>query len=186
MFFFLLFVLLLNQTGIIKLSHSNCALAKYNIFCPLHNFKLTQKKTTKCQIFINRSRTCQINKYIKKQITGGNCHIWKGQQLTSYRIFEFRFRKHKIKLCVHRVKMYIHNGCRAIDTVQYVSHLCHNKLCVWIGHLSLETSQINNNRYICKHKGECTGHYGFARCIFVLTGKIVIVCIFRFFNYTSV
>jgi hypothetical protein len=48
--------------------------------------------------------TSQINKYIKKQITVGNCHIWKGQQLTSYRIFEFRFRKHKIKLCVHRVK----------------------------------------------------------------------------------
>ena len=148
--FFLLFVLLLSQTGIIKHSHSNCALAKYNIFCPLHNFKFTQKKTTKCQIFIKLSKTdqetSQINKYIKKQITVGNCHIWKGQQLTSYRIFEFCFRKHKIKLCVHRVKMYIRNGCRAIDTVQYVSHLCHNKLCVWIGHLSLETSQINNNR----------------------------------------
>ena len=54
----------------------------------------------------------------------------------------------------------------------------------WV--LSLETSQINNNRQICKNRGKCTGHYGFARCIFVLTGKIVTVCIFRFFNYTSV
>jgi hypothetical protein len=37
-FFFLL--LQLNQTGIFKLSHSNCALTKYNIFCSLHNFIL--------------------------------------------------------------------------------------------------------------------------------------------------
>jgi ribosomal protein S16 len=160
---------------------------------------------------------------ILTKITVGNCHIWNGQQLKGYGIFEFRFRKHKIKLrvhrlqmyihngcraidtvmkkidtrnrrnairaqtrrykfsryiarrnkgnrtlkqnslfnClrVHRLQMYIHNGCRAIDTVQHVSHLCHNKLCVRIEHLSLETAQINNNRQICKNNGECTGHY---------------------------
>ena len=39
---------------------------------------------------------CKINKYIKKKITVGNCHIWNGQQLNGYGIFEFRFRKHKI------------------------------------------------------------------------------------------
>jgi hypothetical protein len=49
-----------------------------------------------------------------------NCHIWNGQQLNGYGIFEFRFRNHKIKLRVFRLKMYIHNGCRAIDTVQYM------------------------------------------------------------------
>ena len=92
---------------------------------------------------------CKINKYIKTKITVGNCHMWNGQQLKGYGIFEFRFRKHKIKLRVHRLQMYIHNGCRVIDTVQHVSHLCHNKLCVRIEHLSLETAQINNNRQIC-------------------------------------
>jgi len=78
MFFFLLFVLLLSQTGIIKLSHSNCALAKYNIFCPLHNFKFTQKKTQNGKFLskLTDQETCQINKYIKKQITVGNCHIF--------------------------------------------------------------------------------------------------------------
>jgi hypothetical protein len=40
---------------------------------------------------------CKINKYIKTKITVGNCHIWNGQQLKGYGIFEFRFRKHKNK-----------------------------------------------------------------------------------------
>jgi hypothetical protein len=66
---------------------------------------------------------CKINKYIKKKITVENCHIWNGQQLKRYGIFEFRFRNHKIKLRVLRLKMYIQNGCRAIDTVQYMSNL---------------------------------------------------------------
>ena len=128
---------------------------------------------------------CKINKYIKKKITVRNCHIWNGQQLKGYAIFEFRFRKHKIKLRVHRLQMYIHNGCRAIDTVQHVSHLCHNKLCVRIEHLSLETARINNNRQICKNNGECIGHW--VRNMYVaLTGKILTVSIFMFFNYAFV
>jgi hypothetical protein len=61
--------------------------------------------------------------HVKKKITVENCHIWNGQQLKGYGIFEFRFRNHKIKLRVFRLKMYIHNGCRAIDTVQYMSNL---------------------------------------------------------------
>jgi hypothetical protein len=31
---------------------------------------------------------CKINKYIKTKITVGNCHIWNGQQLKGYGIFE--------------------------------------------------------------------------------------------------
>ena len=40
MLIFFLFLLQLSQTDIIKLSHSNCALTKYNSFCSLHNFIL--------------------------------------------------------------------------------------------------------------------------------------------------
>jgi uncharacterized protein YutD len=53
------------------------------------------------------------------KITVGNCHIWNGQQLKGYGIFEFRFRKHKIKLRVHRLQMYIHNGCRVLVYFTY-------------------------------------------------------------------
>jgi uncharacterized protein YutD len=162
---FFSFSLQLSQTGIFKLSHSNCALTKNNIFSSLHNFILQYNMTNFYTTKLTDKEICKINKYIKTKITVGNCHIWNGQQLKGYGIFEFRFRKHKIKLRVHRLQMYIHNGCRAIDTVQHVSHLCHNKLCVRIEHLSLETAQINNNRQICKNNGECTGHYGLARCI---------------------
>jgi hypothetical protein len=94
------------------------------------------------QTKLTDQETCQINKYIKKKN-----YCWKLPYLertTTNIIFEFRFRKHKIKLCVHRVKMYIHNGCSAIYTIQYMSHLCHNKLCVCFGfcpwkHLKLTT-----------------------------------------------
>jgi hypothetical protein len=140
-------------------------LTKINIFSSLHNFILQYNMTNFYTTKLTDKEICKISKYIKTKITVGNCHIWNGQQLKGYGIFEFRFRKHKIKLRVHRLQMYIHNGCRAIDTVQHVSHLCHNNLCVRIEHLSLETAQINNNRQICKNNGECTGHYGLARCI---------------------
>jgi hypothetical protein len=146
MFVFSLFLLQLSQTGIIKLFHSNCTLTKYNIFCSLHNFILQYNMTIFYKTKLTDKEICKINKHIKKQITVENCHIWNGQQLKGYGIFEFRLRKHKIKLRVYPLKMYINNGCRAIDTVQHVSHLCHNKLCVWIEHLSLEAAQINNNR----------------------------------------
>jgi hypothetical protein len=135
-----------SQTGIFKLSHSNCALTKNNIFCSLHNFilqynmtifyttKLTDKEIRSglyihhyffkfadyClfELFPRTSAQSghkvycdtltdkeirKINKYIKTNITVGNCHIWNGQQLKGYGIFEFRFRKHKIKLRVHRL-----------------------------------------------------------------------------------
>jgi hypothetical protein len=35
------------------------------------------------------------------KITVGNCHIWNGQQLKGYGIFEFRFRFSKTKLKIH-------------------------------------------------------------------------------------
>jgi hypothetical protein len=43
--------------------------------------------------------TCQINKYIKKTITVGNWHIWKGQQLTGYGIFEFVHSPLVLQIC---------------------------------------------------------------------------------------
>ena len=39
-----------------------------------------------------------------------------------------------------------------------VSHLCHNKLCVYTPHLNLESSQTNNARKSCVHSGVCSRH----------------------------
>ena len=60
---------------------------------------MKHKMTNVYQTKLTDQETCQINKYITKIITVGNCHIWKGQQLTGYGIFEFRFRTHKVILC---------------------------------------------------------------------------------------
>ena len=78
MFVFFLFLLQLSQTGIIKLSHSNCALTKYNIFCSQHNFILQYNMTIFYQTKLTDKKIGKINKYVKKKITIGNCHIWNG------------------------------------------------------------------------------------------------------------
>ena len=109
---------------------------------------------------------CRISKLLDNKIEiGEHCNIWTGQQRGGYGILEIRFRGNKIKLGVHRVKYFFHNNCEPMTKEQHVSHLCHNKLCVKIEHLSLEPASINNNRQICKNEGECTGHYGYARCM---------------------
>ena len=38
------------------------------------------------------------------------------------------------------------------------SHLCHNKLCVNIDHLSLEPHSVNTQRRACVTNGRCIGH----------------------------
>ncbi|MCU7801217.1 MAG: hypothetical protein KZQ70_14050 [gamma proteobacterium symbiont of Lucinoma myriamae] len=37
-----------------------------------------------------------------------------------------------------------------------VSHLCHNKLCIFPPHLTLETHNINMSRSYCRKAGVCT------------------------------
>jgi hypothetical protein len=64
-----------------KLSHSNCALTKNNIFCSLHNFILQYNMTNFYTTKLTDKEICKINKYIKTKITVGNCHIWNGRLL---------------------------------------------------------------------------------------------------------
>ena len=42
---------------------------------------------------------------------------------------KFRRQIRQINRRVHRLKIYLQNGCRAEDNDQHVSHLYHNKLC---------------------------------------------------------
>ena len=67
--FFFFFLLQLSQTGIIKLSHSNYALIKYNIFCSLHNFILPCNMTNFYKTKLIDKEICKINEYIKKKIS---------------------------------------------------------------------------------------------------------------------
>lgn len=109
----------------------------------------------------------KLNLLKKIQISADQeCHIWTGQRRNKgYGLCEIRFRARKIKLTVHRLVYYIYNGCVFIPSHLHVSHICHNKLCVRLEHLSLEPPNINNKRQVCKNEGLCTGHHGYANCI---------------------
>lgn len=95
------------------------------------------------------------------------CHEWTGPvNKDGYGLYGPCFRGKQVKLTVHRFNFYIHN----IDIFtpdMHVSHLCHNKLCTRLSHLSLEPQSINNRRKTCALEGQCVGHgNSFPRCLF--------------------
>ena len=51
------------------------------------------------------------------------------------------------------------------DPDHEVSHLCHNRLCLEVGHLSFEPSMVNASRKSCVDSGVCAGHDNFANCV---------------------
>ena len=57
---------------------------------------------------------------------------------------------------------------------KHIPHICHNKACINVDHLSSETAAINNKRKICVSNGECTGHYGHKRCIL----RYKVICLY--------
>ena len=46
-----------------------------------------------------------------------------------------------------------------------VSHLCHNKLCMNVAHLVLESRATNNDRKHCWHLHRCSGQHE-PHCVF--------------------
>ena len=106
------------------------------------------------------------NKLETKVVKNKTCKLWSGTQRNGYGILEFRFRGKKIKIPVHRLAYYLHNNCHQLSPDIHVSHLCHDKLCCNVEHLSYEPQRINNKRQTCKSNGECSGHHGFQNCIF--------------------
>ena len=69
-----------------------------------------------------------------------------------------------MKVKAHRLVFYLENHFQQMNGKQ-VSHVCHAINCIQIMHLLLETSNVNNKRNVCVSNGECTGHYGYKRCI---------------------
>ena len=46
-----------------------------------------------------------------------------------------------------------------------ISHLCHNKLCVEVSHLSSEPPAVNSQRNNCRGENICSGHGAYADCL---------------------
>lgn len=72
---------------------------------------------------------------------------------------------------VHRVVMMCHLSKTEFSDGLQVSHMCHNRRCVNINHLSLEPDFVNAGRNRCRTAGTCCGAHNsggtaFANCIF--------------------
>ena len=76
---------------------------------------------------------------------------------------------------VHQVSYFLEKKGVPDPGITDVSHLCHNRLCVNIAHLSLEPRCVNEHRRHCKSIRYCTNHDGYARCIFINHKKKVCV-----------
>ena len=106
----------------------------------------------------------QFNKYIVKI---GDCHLWQGRlDKIGYGQIRLMFRGKRLNLKAHRVVFTISQPDIFLQSANYdVSHICFNRNCVKIHHLSLEPHKVNNKRLICKNDGVCYGHYGFSDCL---------------------
>ena len=94
------------------------------------------------------------------------CTLWNGPvNRDGYGFVTVTFRGCRKILTAHRLAYYISHSSHYLIPNMHVSHLCHNKLCVNLQHLSYESDSVNKKREICKHEGECKGHRGHRRCI---------------------
>ena len=96
----------------------------------------------------------------------GNCRVWIGSRnRDGYGIIRITFRGKRITLTVHRLRYFMKCDLQTLNPRMHVSHLCHNKLCIKMSHLSYETQNINNKRDNCVRTGICSGHRGYPDCI---------------------
>jgi hypothetical protein len=95
-----------------------------------------------------------------------HCQMWTGQK-DNYGYGVHRVKSHgkMVKLQVHRLAYFLSDPSHLMQRSFHVSHLCHNKLCINIAHLSYESPAINNARQICRADGQCTGHWGHKKCM---------------------
>lgn len=94
-----------------------------------------------------------------------NCHIWKGEILGGYPNLRVTFRGKRVRFRVHRLIYYLSINAEPLDPDIHVSHLCHNKCCINLQHLSYEPNAINCQRNLCKIGKQCFGHKGYRKCI---------------------
>ena len=95
-----------------------------------------------------------------------NCKIWAGLCISDgYGLLRIMFRGKRIKVKVHRMVFFLSNS-HELTPQMHMSHLCHNRLCLYLHHLSYEPPRVNNSRLTCKNERECCGHhYANARCL---------------------
>lgn len=106
----------------------------------------------------------------EKSVSGpnGQCILWTGYvDKHGYGMINVKISQNKwANRGVHRISMIVHKKL-SFEQVEnlHVSHICHNKLCIAPHHLSVETSEINNNRLTCISMRHCMHHSPFPDCL---------------------
>lgn len=100
-----------------------------------------------------------------------SCRIWNNQQGTGTNTYT----RIKVKLpgktrhiftTVHRLSYMLDSKNFELDPQKHVSHLCHNKFCIKVEHLTYESPSSNESRKPCAKIRVCQGHVNAPNCIF--------------------
>lgn len=139
-------------------------LSKYCIFCFQLNI-MAKAFFTNIQN-LTENEDYRLSKQFEKHIVvTDTCHIWQGRTDTyGYGEVRIQFRGARVCLKAHRVIFALSNKDIVLTESKDVSHLCHNRCCVKLEHLSYEPHSINNQRLVCRNEGECFGHHGYSHC----------------------
>lgn len=107
----------------------------------------------------------------KSRQNENTCILYTGRtKKTGYGMIDVRLpgMNRHIPMHVHRVRYMIHMRTLKLTPTEYhVSHLCHNRNCVNVSHLSFEPSHVNNSRQNCFSEKRCTKHCSYPDCIFI-------------------
>lgn len=105
----------------------------------------------------------------KSSLGCNDCNLWRGAtDRNGYGILRMTINRKRISFSVHRLAFYVfHKDERHLRPKFHVYHICHQKLCINIEHLSYEEAKVSSQRNRCRINNECSGHRGNKACISV-------------------
>ena len=97
--------------------------------------------------------------------TENGCKLWRTKSKYPKMAVNFPGLGHKTYY-VHRLVVMVNLRVSMLPKDKEVSHICHNKSCCNLDHLSFESHKVNAKRMTCKSKGNCDGHGEHPNCLF--------------------
>jgi len=103
--------------------------------------------------------TVQRLKNLVEQKSGGAgaagaCRLWVGEHdRYGYGVLRATVAGKRIHFLAHRLAFFLHFlGTMILTDTMNVSHICHNKKCIKVEHLSYEPQSVNNRAHLILNK----------------------------------
>ena len=125
-------------------------------------------------------------------VADSDCLIWTGKPHKTTGYGQYRYldpRSPELGYLTRSAqRMAVMIALRNLDIPQNLqaSHLCHNKLCVNVEHISLEENATNNQRKNCVSEQRCTGHGDKPACILsarLRESKLIVISYHMFLKW---